>query len=79
MATYYSMNESLKLIKLDDPVYSLHRSFLHIAFLYVDLKNGPQIIIHWKLWLPRFIATGYKSYAVESMHLLANLYTDPSI
>ena len=76
------MNESLKPIKLDDPVYSLHRSFLHIAFLYVDLRNairfenGPQIITHWKLWLPRFIATGCKNYAVESIHLLTNLYAD---
>lgn len=49
------MNESLKPIKLDDPVYSLHRSFVQIAFLYIDLRNvirwehGPHIITHWKL------------------------------
>ena len=62
-----------------DPVYALHRTFLHMAFLYVDLRmairyeNGPQIIRHWKMWLPRFMGTGCNNYAVESIHLLANL------
>ena len=63
----------------DDPVYQLHTSFLHLSFLYVDLReairweNGPQIIRHWKWWLPRFMATGCKNYASESVHLLSNL------
>ena len=66
----------------DDQVYQLHRSFLHMGFLYVDLRkaikweNGPQIVRHWKLWLPRFIATGCKNYAAESVHLIANLCAD---
>ena len=66
----------------DDPVFAFHRSFLHMAFLYVDLRNairwenGPHIITHWKLWLPRFIATGCKNYATESVHLLTNVYAD---
>ena len=66
-------------LKSEDPVYSLHRCFLHLGFLYMDLRNairwenGPHIIRHWKLWLPRFIATGYKIYATESVHLLASL------
>lgn len=66
----------------DDPVYQFHRSFLHLGFLYVDLRkaikweNGPQIVRHWKLWLPRFIATGCKNYAAESVHLIANLCAD---
>ena len=66
----------------DDPVHHLHRSFLHMGFLYVDLRNafrwenGPQIIRHWKLWLPRFIATGCKNYASESVPLLTNLCAD---
>lgn len=58
---------------------SMHRSFLHIAFLYIDLRNaGPHNIIvrMWKLWLPRFIGTGRKNYATESVHLLANLCAD---
>ena len=73
------VNESLKPTKSDDPVYFFHQSFLHMAFLYIDLRNairwenGPQIITHWKLWLPRFIATGSKNYAVECIHLLTNL------
>ena len=66
----------------EDPIYLLHRSFLHLGFLYVDLRNamqwenGPQIIRHWKLWLPRFLATGCKNYAGESVHLIANLTAD---
>ena len=63
----------------DDPVHHLHKSFLHKAFLYVDLReairweNGPQIILHWKLWLPRFLATGQTNYASEAVHLIANV------
>lgn len=54
-----------------DPVHMLHKSFLHHAFLYVDLReairweNGPQIVRHWKWWLPRFIGTGKKNYAAD--------------
>lgn len=65
--------------KSEDPVHYLHTAFLHLSFLYIDLReairweNGPQIIRHWKLWLPRFIATGCKNYACESVHLLSNL------
>ena len=63
----------------DDPVYHLHSSFLHHAFLYTDLseairwENGPQIIRHWKWWLPRFLATGKKQYAAESVYQTCNL------
>ena len=65
-----------------DPVYGMHRAFLHTAFLYIDLRDairyedGPHIIRLWKLWLPRFIATGEKNYATESLHLLANVFGD---
>ena len=65
--------------KPEDPVYHLHTGFLHLSFLYVDLRqairweDGPHIIRHWKWWLPRFIATGCKNYACESVHLLSNL------
>jgi hypothetical protein len=40
--------------KTNDPVHSLHRSFIHLGYLYVDLReairweNGPHIIRHWK-------------------------------
>ena len=34
------VNESPKPIKCDDPVYTLHRSFLHTAFLYIDLRDA---------------------------------------
>ncbi len=47
-----------------DPVFKMHRSFLHHAFLFVDLReairweNGPQVVRHWKYWLPHFLAEG---------------------
>ena len=62
-----------------DTVYDLHRSFLHTAFLYADLRQairfekGEQIIRHWKWWLPRFHATGCKNYATEAANLVVNL------
>lgn len=60
-----------------DLVLNFHRSFLHHMFMYVDLReairweNGPQIIRHWKCWLPRFLATGCRNYAAESVNLTA--------
>lgn len=65
-----------------DPVYAMHRAFMHMSFLYVDLRNairyedGPHIVRLWKLWLPRFIGTGRKNYATETVHLMTNLYAD---
>ena len=62
-----------------DLVHTFHCCFLHLAFLYIDLcnavrwENGPQIVRHWKYWLPRFVATGCKNYAAEAIHLIANL------
>ena len=64
-----------------DPIQQMHKSFLHVAYSYVDLRhairweNGPQIIRHWKWWLPRFLATGCTNYASEAIHLIANLAT----
>ena len=63
-----------------DPVYNMHRIFLHLSFLYyVDLRlaiHGEQIVRHWKWWLPRFLATGCNNYASEAVHLLTNLHAD---
>ena len=62
-----------------DTIFGLHRSFLHTAFLYVDLRHairfeqGEHIIRHWKLWLPRFLATGCKNYALEAAYLIVNI------
>lgn len=62
-----------------DPVYHLHRSFLHFSFLYSDLRtairweDGPHIIRHWKLWIPFFLATGKRNYATEAANLIANV------
>ena len=62
-----------------DPVYRMHRSLLHLSFLYVDLREairyecGEHIVRHWKWWLPRFIATGCSNYATEAVHLITNL------
>ena len=66
----------------DDPVYLFHRTFLHMGFLYSDLRNairfedGPQIIRHWQLWLPHFLGTGKKNYSVEAANMLVNLKAD---
>ena len=65
-----------------DSVYKMHRAFLHLGFLYHDLRNairwenGEQIIRHWKFWLPRFIGTGCKNYATEAVNLVAKLDAD---
>ena len=65
-----------------DPVYDFHRNLLHHMYMYIDLReairweNGPQIIRHWKWWLPRFLATGCRNYAAESVNLIANLKAD---
>ena len=67
---------------IQDPVHMLHKSFLHHAFLYVDLRHairwedGPQIVRHWKWWIPRFIGTGKKMYAAEAVNMIANLTAD---
>ena len=37
------------------------------------MENGPHIIHHWRIWIPRFIGTGCKNYAVEAVTLLANI------
>lgn len=76
------VSETLYPERSEDPVYSLHRSFLHTAFLYIDLRNairwedGPHIIRHWKLWLPRFVGTGCNNYSNEAVNLLANIVAD---
>ena len=66
----------------DDPTYQLHRLFLHTAFLYVDLRyairweDGPQVIRHWKMWLPKFLGTARKNYSAEAVELLTNINAD---
>lgn len=76
------VRETIHPMKSHDQVYTKHRSFLHIAFLYVDLRrairweDGVHITRHWKLWLPRFIGTGCKNYATEAVNLLAHLQAD---
>ncbi len=48
-----------------DPAF---KSFLHQASLYVDLReairweNGPQVVRHWKYWLPHFLAEGCTNF-----------------
>ena len=65
-----------------DPIHMFHKSFLHHAFLYVDLReairweDGPQIVRHWKWWIPRFIGTGKKNYAAEAVNMIANMTAD---
>ena len=62
-----------------DQIHQFHKCFLHMAFLYVDLREAirwedvPHITKHWKFWLTRFLGTGRKNYTSESVHLIANL------
>ena len=71
-----------EIIMPPDTANTMHRAFLHTAFLYVDLRNairfedGPQVVRHYKLWLPRFIGTGRKNYAVECVNVICNLCAD---
>ena len=73
------VQQTITPVHSSDPVYTQHRSFLHIGFLYMDLRraiqwqNGPHIVRHWKLWLPRFVGTGCKNYAAEAINLIAHL------
>ena len=66
----------------EDPIYSMHRSFLYTGFLYQDRREavryeeGSHIITQWKLWLPLFLGTKCYNYATEAVHLLANLKAD---
>ena len=65
----------------DDPVYALHCTFLHIAYLYIDLRmaityeNGPHIVRLWKLWLARLLGADFTVYAAECLYHVANLCT----
>ena len=65
-----------------DHLKNFHRSFIHDAILYADLRNaiqyedGERIISHWRWWLLYFRATGSKNYAKEAANLLANLKAD---
>ena len=76
------MKETINPVSSSDPAYLKHRSFLHLAFLYIDLRtairweDGVRIVRHWKLWLPRFIGTGCKNYAAEAVNLIAHLQAD---
>lgn len=76
------VTETINPITSSDPVYEKHRSFLHLAFLYINLRtsirweDGPSIVRQWKLWLPRFIGTGCKNYATEAVNLITHLQAD---
>ena len=62
-----------------DAIHALHRSFLHVGFMYIDLRNairneeGPQIIRHWRHWMVLFVGMNCKNYATEALNLLSNL------
>ena len=66
-----------------DKLYACHRSFLHTAFLYIDLRNvirfedGPHIIRHWQQWLIYFLACDKNNnYASEAANLICKLKAD---
>ena len=65
-----------------DHVYNFHRSFVHAALFYHDLRDvikyedGPGIIRQWRMWLLLFLASRRRNYSVEAANLLANLKAD---
>lgn len=76
----FIVQETINPIQSSDTVYSKHRAFLHLSFLYIDLcraiqwEDGQHIVMHWKLWLPRFIGTGCN--ATEAVNLITHLNAD---
>ena len=76
------MAETLYPTPSDGPVYHFHKSFVHLAFLYYDLRtairweDGPHIIRHWKIWIPHFLGVGMKNYASKAANMIANLKAD---
>ena len=69
-------------VQSDDPVFYFHKSFVHLTFLYLDLRlvihweDGEHILRHWKIWIPHFIGTGMKNYASEVANMIANMKAD---
>ena len=65
-----------------DTVFCFCRSFLHAAFLYIDLRSairyedGAHIILHWHNWLVYFLGCDKQNYAVEAANLICNLKAD---
>ncbi len=65
-----------------DSVFCFCRSFLHAAFLYIDLRSairyedGPLIILHWQNWLVYFLGCDKQNYAAEAANLICNLKAD---
>jgi len=72
----------LFLVQSDDPVLYFHKSFVHLAFLYLDLRlvirweDGKQTLRHGKIWIPHFIGTEMKKYASEVANMIANIKAD---
>ena len=62
-----------------DKLYACHRSFLHTAFLYIDLRNairfedGPHIIRRWLIY---FLACDKSNCASEAANLICKLKAD---
>ena len=65
-----------------DYLHSFSHAFMHVAFLYYDLRQairfeeGEHIIRHWKYWLPYFLGSGRKNYSCEAANLLCNIQAD---
>ena len=65
-----------------DTIFCFCRSFLHAAFLYIDLRSairyedGAHIILHWQNWLVYFLGCDKQNYAVEAANLICNLKAD---
>lgn len=62
-----------------DSVNAMHRCFLYVGFMYIDLRNairvgdGVNVVRHWRHWLILFLGTNRKNYANEAIVHLSNL------
>lgn len=60
----------------NDAVFYFHKSFLHLAFLYSNLRtairweDGEHVIRHWKMWITHFLGVVMKNYASEAANLI---------
>lgn len=66
----------------DDQLYSFHRTFMYMGFLYTNLRDavrhedGPRILSMWRYWFIHFLGAGRRNYAREAANLQANLRSD---
>ena len=81
-STIVVLNRAYPDVADEDKGYTYHRTFLHMGYLYSNLReaiqfeNGPEIIRMWRYWLLHLLGGGKYNYSCEAVNLLANLDAD---